>query len=241
MRKRLLEAALEIMDVEGAAALTTTNVTRRAGLAQSSFYTHFQNLDGLLHALAEDANALNLKETRSARRSAPGNGLEALRETYRTPLQFMLAHPRLTRLMIASRYDPASALAEWSRENWVRWREALIEDLSGVGLRTDTPRRRRRAEMIAESIMAQSEVMALGAFEGRYGDLEEMVDVCVMFAMGYLGALGLWPATADHATGGRPTRARGGSKAGGPETDCAGSSPPPRPRRTGRTTPAGER
>ncbi len=207
VRRRLLDAALEIIDEGGEGALTTTSVTKRAGLAQSSFYTHFRNLSDLLRELAEEANALNLRETRAARRTASGAGLEALRDTYRIPLSIMVAHPKLTRLLIASRYDPASVLAEWSQDNWARWREALIDDLSTIGVLTDTPKRRRRAEMIAESIMAQSEVLALGYLDGRYANVEEMVDVCVMFAAGYLGSLGLWPEGGDRAAAvGSPAR-----------------------------------
>ena len=50
-RRRLLDAALEILDQDGLAAMTTIRVTRLAGLSQSSFYVHFADMDDLLHNL----------------------------------------------------------------------------------------------------------------------------------------------------------------------------------------------
>jgi AcrR family transcriptional regulator len=53
-RQRLLDAALTVLDDEGDSALTTMRVTKLAGIAQSSFYVHFADVDDLLRQLVDD-------------------------------------------------------------------------------------------------------------------------------------------------------------------------------------------
>jgi DNA-binding transcriptional regulator YbjK len=47
-RQRLLEAALAILESAGEAALTTTAITRRAGISQSGFYNYFADMEDML-------------------------------------------------------------------------------------------------------------------------------------------------------------------------------------------------
>jgi len=52
-RSRLLEAAIETLVAQGYAALTTTEVCRRAGLSQGALFKHFASKAGLVGAMAE--------------------------------------------------------------------------------------------------------------------------------------------------------------------------------------------
>ncbi len=52
-RARLLEAAIETLVAQGYAALTTTEVCRRAGLSQGALFKHFESKAGLVGAMAE--------------------------------------------------------------------------------------------------------------------------------------------------------------------------------------------
>ncbi|WP_219416515.1 TetR family transcriptional regulator [Pseudonocardia nigra] len=187
-RSRLLEAALAILDEEGEAALTTINVTRRAGIAQSSFYVHFADMDDLLHSLIDELSLERLRLTREARRgsrSAPWD-MERFRDTFRVPITHSIAHPRLFRLLIRSRHDPASPLGEWSRSVFDENRAALVEDLVSLGMPNGSDADRRRLEMIADGVIALTESMMLGHIEGRYPDIEEAIDVLITFSEGYL-------------------------------------------------------
>lgn len=186
-RQRLLDAALRILDEDGEGALTTTNVTRLAGVAQSTFYVHFENTDDLLVGLVDELAGERRRLTRVARRVSradPGD-VERLRETYRIPLKDLLAHPRIFRIVLRSRHDPSSPLGEWSRDLYASSRDALVEDLVAAGMPNEGPKDRRRAEMVADGIIALTESLALGHLEGRYPDVEEIVDVLVTFSRGY--------------------------------------------------------
>jgi TetR/AcrR family transcriptional regulator, fatty acid biosynthesis regulator len=190
-RSRLLDAALEILDGEGEAALTTINVTRRAGIAQSSFYVHFHDMEDLLHSLIDELTAQRRRNARAARRasrSSPGD-VSAWRATFRVPIEHSLAHPQLFRLLVRSRHDRVSPLGAWSRAAAEESRRALIEDLHAAGMPCRTAEERRRAEMVAEGTMSLTESLILGHLDGRYPDIEEMIDVLTAFSMGYFPML----------------------------------------------------
>jgi AcrR family transcriptional regulator len=183
-RQRLLDAALQILDDEGESGLSTTNITRRAGIAQSSFYVHFEDVNELLHELVDHLAQERDRTTRKARRlagSAPGDR-ERLRDTFRIPLLDLVAHPHILRLLLRSRYEPSSPLGAWSRSIVESSEEQLVRDLVAAGAPYDTDEQRRRLDMYAEGVVALVEAFALGHVEGRYPDVEEVVDMLMAFA-----------------------------------------------------------
>lgn len=187
-RSRLLDAGLRILDEQGESALTTTNVTREAGIGQSSFYVHFADMDDLLHNLIDSLSVERLRSTREARRhsrSAPDDPAR-FRETFRIPMTHSIAHPRLFRLLVRSRQDRSSPLGEWSREVFRENRAALVEDLLSIGLPARTAADLRRVQMVADGIVALTESLTLGHLEGLYPELDEAIDVLVAFSGGYL-------------------------------------------------------
>lgn len=190
-RRRLLDAALQTLDAEGPAAITTTRVTRLAGISQSSFYVHFADVDDLLRSTVAELALERRRLTRDARRTARAAPCddERLRQTFRVPLQTMLAHPVLFRLSLRTRHDPGSPLGAWSRSDVEASRVALVDDLSAGGLPTTTATEQRRAEMVADCLIALTESLALGHLEGRYPDVEEIVDMLVGVCQGYFPLL----------------------------------------------------
>ena len=54
-RRRLLDAALEIVATDGVAAVTADAVARRSGVAKTTLYRHFGSTDGLVFAAAADS------------------------------------------------------------------------------------------------------------------------------------------------------------------------------------------
>lgn len=186
-RARLLEGALSILDEEGEGALTTTKVTRLAGIAQPSFYAHFSDMDDLLRSLVEELARERLRHTRAARRaawSAPDDA-DRLRDTFRIPIAYSAQHPRLFRLLLKSRHDRTSPLGEWSRGVVEQSRRALVADLRSVANLEPSASELRQIEMMADGLMALTEAMVLGHLEGRFPDVEECVDVLMAFSRGY--------------------------------------------------------
>ncbi|GAA5081108.1 AcrR family transcriptional regulator [Thermocatellispora tengchongensis] len=190
-RRRLLRAALRILDEEGEAGLTTGKVSRAAGIAQSSFYSHFRDKDDLLRSLWYESGGRLLRsvhEARVAARKEPGDK-ERHRDTFRIPLEAFVRYPELFRLTLRARHDPGSPLHDFAMESRRTSRATLVRDLVAIGFPETTEADRRQVEMIADGLSALTESMALGHLEGRYPDLEECVDVLMAFSRGYLSLL----------------------------------------------------
>jgi len=185
-RRRLLNAALKLLDEKGEAGLSASAVSRAAGIAQSSFYVHFRDKHDLLMALGDEA-VLNmrrvLREARQRSREEPTD-LERLRATFRLPLQSIARHPALFRIGLRARHNRASPLGEVTREFHAGYRRDLSEDLAMLGHPNSTPTDRRRVEMIADGYIALTEALAEGYLAGRYPEIEEIVDVLVVFTLG---------------------------------------------------------
>ena len=90
-RARLLDAAIETLVAQGYAALTTTEVCRRAELSQGALFKHFQSKAGLVGALAERLFAALIDDFRAGlgRAARPedrlGSALGELARSFREP------------------------------------------------------------------------------------------------------------------------------------------------------------
>ncbi|MEU8247358.1 TetR family transcriptional regulator [Nonomuraea sp. NPDC048916] len=190
-RRRLIRAALAILDTEGEAGLTTVKVAKAAGIAQSSFYVHFKDKQDLLRVLGDEGGdrlRRSMREARRRAREAP-DVTEHQRDTFRIPLEAICRHPELLRILHRARHDPSSSMHEFAKEASLAYRDHHAADLAALGYTADNERDRRRLEMIAEGINAATNALALGHLEGRYPDLEEAVDVLVSLSKGALRML----------------------------------------------------
>jgi AcrR family transcriptional regulator len=190
-RRRLLAAAGELLAEGGYGQLSASAVARAAGVAQPTFYVHFRDKDELVQTLArERLDALRRPLREARRRFVAGDGLEALRETFRMPLRALVEHPELFRLYIQEAHQPGSPFGEHARELGRELCADLVEDLAAAGAPAATSAERERLEMIAEGVIALTETLGLGYLDGRYCDLEAIVDVLTAFALGAVGRLG---------------------------------------------------
>ncbi|MEV4172336.1 TetR family transcriptional regulator [Nonomuraea sp. NPDC049709] len=199
-RRKLVRAALAILDEEGEAGLTTVKVAKAAGIAQSSFYVHFKDMQELLGVLVEEGGARlrgSMREARRRAREAPDD-LERHRETFRIPLEAICRHPELLRIQLRARHDPSSSLRDFAVETAAAYREHHAADLAALGYTADNERDRRRLEMIAEGINAATNALAMGHLEGRYPDLAEAADILTALSR---GALRLLRSTSGKAAG----------------------------------------
>jgi TetR/AcrR family transcriptional regulator, fatty acid biosynthesis regulator len=191
-RRRLLEAAARILRDSGHGGLSVSAVAREAGVAQPTFYVHFADKDDLVSTLAkEKVEAIRrpLKEARS--QIVLGQGVDAVRETFRLPLVAFLDQPELFRLFVQEAHQPGSPFGQQARK-LVRELEAdLVEDLIALGAPGAPGPERVRLEMMAEGMIVLTQSLGLGYLEGRYKDLDAVVDVLAHFAVGALGSLGV--------------------------------------------------
>lgn len=180
-RARLIRAAIDIVATEGAAAVTTVEVCRRVGIAQSSYYGHFATRDDLLLALAEVVAAHSNVPNRNARQHyATTRDDRSHRAMFRVPLEMISNDPELFRLGRIARSAPAdTALGGHARRVDDANRTAVADLLIEVSGGHD-PALRRRHEMAADCINAMISALAEGHVDGRYPDVDELVDLLVL-------------------------------------------------------------
>jgi TetR/AcrR family transcriptional regulator, fatty acid biosynthesis regulator len=185
-RRRLLEAARDLILAGGESRISASRVARAAGVAGATFYEHFTNRDDLLHALSEQLFD-DLRSTLALQRrealEAP-NDEERLRQEFRAPLQILAANPDLFRLALRVRHHAGSPLGDSSRRLTGNTRRDIVAELMARGYPATTMRERRRLEMIADIHIAATEAMALGLVSGRYQDIDELADMLILVTRG---------------------------------------------------------
>ena len=206
-RARLLAAARKTLLTDGEGAISASAVARAAGVANATFYEHFANKGDLMRTLAEELFADLRAKLQGPRREAidapTSEGRQ--RQQFRVPLEVLAENPRLFRLALMERHQPASALGASSLRLSGSTRRDLVQELIDRGYPGSTPAERRRLEMVADVHIAATEVLALGHLSGRYPDLEEIIDILVLVTRGtrLVRELAQLPVT-DRAVGGRP-------------------------------------
>jgi AcrR family transcriptional regulator len=98
LRHDLIQAATELVEADGAGALSLRRVARQTGVAATSVYLHFPDLEHLLAAvMAGGFEQLTAATTRAA--AAATDPLHELRLRCRAYCVFGLGHPRLYEAM----------------------------------------------------------------------------------------------------------------------------------------------
>jgi AcrR family transcriptional regulator len=98
LRRALINAALRLVEEQGASAVTLREVARMAGVSHQAPYRHFADRSALLAAVAEEGLRELHTELVEASRNAP-DVLGALRACGVTYVVFAVAHPAHFRVM----------------------------------------------------------------------------------------------------------------------------------------------
>ncbi len=106
----------------------------------------------------------------------------AIRALFRTTVASLVAHPAVLRLVVRSRLDPSSPLGDDTRAEYEVTLANLTATLAATGVPHATAEERRQLRMRSDGLMAVIETLALGHIEGRYDDIEEVLDVLMGFA-----------------------------------------------------------
>lgn len=188
-RRRLVEAATRLLGEHGVAGVSGSAVAREAGVAQPTFYVHFRDKDDLLRTIAAEKIGGLRTALRAAReRVRSGEGVEAIRDTFRLPLRtFVVAEPELFRLYLREFHHPGSPIGEHARRLFDELRKDLVDDLERIGMPASTASQRQQLDMMAEAMMAQTQALGAAYLEGRYSNLEDVVEILTRFAVGVLG------------------------------------------------------
>lgn len=102
-REQLLDVTADVLLADGVSTVTIDRVARDAEIARTVVYSHFDNLEGLLHALQERTERRVLDQVRSLvpdTLGVEGNPDDFLVDGLRGFLELVQADPRLWRLAV---------------------------------------------------------------------------------------------------------------------------------------------
>ncbi len=164
-RQKLLSAAEEEFGENGFYSASISNITRRAGVAQGTFYIYFESKEEILRALVAHMS----REMRRAQSEATAhcdNRIEAERAGFRRFLRFALEHRNLYRIVMQSQFVDRSVHRDYY-DTLLRGYERRIADAQARGeVRAGDP----RALAWALIGMAYFFGMRYASWEGRLPD-----------------------------------------------------------------------
>jgi AcrR family transcriptional regulator len=162
----LIEAALELSAAQGYASLSLRSVARKAGIAPTSFYRHFREIDELGLAIVDQASNVLKKSLKQACEDMEKAAQDILaKESSLTPaglrkiiepfvqdfLACMGENAPLLRLFFQERTGSAEVLRNTIALKMERLLKMLADTLKQVGRAAKTPWDERR--LLAESVL----------------------------------------------------------------------------------------
>ena len=183
-RARLIRVTIELLRVEGLAALTTSRITKAAGIAQPGFYAHFKNVDELVSTAVMEVLAEMRRKTTETRRAAFGrlqnyedlSNIKLMRVAFEQGLDVLLGDPTFAELLLRYRRDP-SLLGGLMRQAMTQVREDVTEDIwrtaQSFGFRQE---HYKQVTFWSEQVLALYHTAAEALLDGRFDDREAIVD-----------------------------------------------------------------
>jgi len=139
-RRTLLDAALRLSAERGFSSLSLRGVTREAGLAPTSFYRHFKDLDDLGLALVDEVGMSLRQLVREARqRVAEAGKGSVVRASIRTFMEFAKGNGNLFRLLLGEGAGSTPAFRKAIALEVERFTADLLESLVSEARATERP------------------------------------------------------------------------------------------------------
>jgi TetR/AcrR family transcriptional regulator, fatty acid biosynthesis regulator len=183
-RARLIRVTIELLRGEGLAALTTSRITKAAGIAQPGFYAHFKNVDELVRTAVLEVLEDMRRRSSETRRAAFGRlqhyedlaNIALMRAAYEDGLNLLLGDPTFAELFLRYRRDP-SLLGGLMREAIGHVREDIFEDIwrtaQTFGFRSE---HYSQVAFWAEQILALYLTAVEALLDGRFDDRNAIID-----------------------------------------------------------------
>jgi AcrR family transcriptional regulator len=118
LRRVLIDAALQLAEQGGAAAVSVREAARRAGVSPGAPFRHFGSRDALMTAVAEEAQRRFRAEIETALAVVPaGDPLRRFRSFGLAYLRWAMRNPAYFEIISSGRYFDHDGAANLSRDN----------------------------------------------------------------------------------------------------------------------------
>lgn len=178
-RQKLLAAAEEEFGEKGFHGASVSSITRRAGVAQGTFYLYFASKEDALRALVKGMGRA-LRRALSEATSGLDERLEVEREGFRAFARFSLTHDKLYKVVMESQFVDASIY----RDYYETLAEAYVKGLKRAQARGQV--RQGDAGVQAWALMGVAHFLGLryAIWQGREPSEEELAAVFDFIAHG---------------------------------------------------------
>ena len=140
LRRKILDASIELVAEQGVRAVSFREAARRAGVSHQTPYHHFGDHRGVLSEIAREGFA-GLADAMTAAAATQDDALDALTEAGAAYVEFATGHVGHFRVMFQQPFDAAEsvALPEAARthEVLVRLTQEAVDSGHGHGLSPD--------------------------------------------------------------------------------------------------------
>jgi len=192
-RQRLLDSAYRLILEEGITAVSMNRVTKLAGIAQPSFYTHFNNLAGLIDELAiKIKKDLLFPMQQALVATFTMEGIEdksiVLERLYRLLVEGMFANNFLMQQAL-ERHQPNSLFGQHIQSFYVDLKSEWLKFLIQNSINDVSAVQQERYSMAIDCIFAMSESLVLGLSRGEYQNKDNVIHILTEFTNTHFGEL----------------------------------------------------
>ena len=174
-RRRLLDGVIKVVYRHGLGALTTGRVAKVAGVAQPTFYVHFNSLDEAL----EQASDWIAGELGPAVTPPPAteeqDAEEALAEALGACARALTRDRKVAEVFLRNRRDPTSPMGL----RWMALTEGLREGIEALVLRVRPDQNPTEARIHAELLVSVVWGLVEAVADGRISDLDRALELAL--------------------------------------------------------------
>jgi AcrR family transcriptional regulator len=139
-RHAILQAALRLSAERGFSSLSLRGVAAEAGIAPTSFYRHFENIDDLGLALVDEVGLSLRQLVREARRRVADRDVTSVtRAAIETFMEFAVADATLFRLLLGEGAGSTAPFRRGIAKEISRFTDDLSDDLSAAAAEVGKP------------------------------------------------------------------------------------------------------
>jgi AcrR family transcriptional regulator len=151
-RQAIMQAALELSAERGLSSLSLRGIAAHAGIAPTSFYRHFENVDDLSLALADEVGLSLRQLIREARRRiAESQSTSVTRASIETFMDFAENNAQLFRLLLGEGAGSTAPFRLAIHKEIARFTDDLGDDLVAAAAATGRPL--ANVELAAEAMV----------------------------------------------------------------------------------------
>ncbi len=183
-RERLLTRAIELLREREHSAIAIAEITAGAGITQPAFYRHFATKEECLaEAIRAEVERLRraLRESRRTLATADAGSGDAVREVVRFAVDVLVREGEVLKLLVREIRSPDAGLGLEARALRDELLADTVRDVAALGASLGAAYERRYLEMVIEGLVGLGEPLVLGHLEGRYRDVEAIVDLLVRY------------------------------------------------------------